>query len=95
MSSSVAMCQVHVWERHLEVHKDNERVIRVCVNCGRREMCWEQQRRKRATPRRCLTARDANSIELIVDGDIVDLNRIPFPSDGSLIDERFKGGKSK
>jgi hypothetical protein len=29
-------------------------------------------------------------IELIVDGDIVDLNRIPLPADTPIIDERFK-----
>jgi hypothetical protein len=29
-------------------------------------------------------------IELIVDGDIVDLNRTPLPSDTPIIDERFK-----
>ncbi len=29
-------------------------------------------------------------IELIVDGEIVDLNRIPLPADTSIIDERFK-----
>ena len=29
-------------------------------------------------------------IELIVDGSIVDLNRIPLPSDTPIIDERFK-----
>lgn len=29
-------------------------------------------------------------IELVVDGDIVDLNRIPLPSDTPIIDERFK-----
>jgi hypothetical protein len=29
-------------------------------------------------------------IELAVDGDIVNLNRIPLPSDGPVIDERFK-----
>ncbi len=28
-------------------------------------------------------------IELIVDGDIVDLNRIPFPEDTPIVDERF------
>ncbi|HET6879982.1 MAG TPA: hypothetical protein VFI31_07495 [Pirellulales bacterium] len=31
-------------------------------------------------------------IELIVDGDIVDLNRIPLPPDTPIIDERFKEG---
>ena len=29
-------------------------------------------------------------IELIVDGDIVDMNRIPLPADTPIIDERFK-----
>jgi hypothetical protein len=32
-------------------------------------------------------------IELVVDGDIVDLNRIPLPADTPIIDERFKDGK--
>jgi hypothetical protein len=32
-------------------------------------------------------------IELIVDGEIVDLNRIPLPPDTPIIDERFKDGK--
>jgi hypothetical protein len=34
-------------------------------------------------------------IELVVDGEIVDLNRIPLPADTPIIDERFKGGQSK
>lgn len=38
--------------------------------------CWEQ----------------AIYIELIVDGEIVDLNRIPLPTDTPIIDERFKDG---
>jgi hypothetical protein len=33
-----------------------------------------------------------NSIELIVDGDIVALNRIPLPQDTPIIDERFSKG---
>jgi hypothetical protein len=33
-------------------------------------------------------------IELIVDGDITDLNRIPLPPDTPIIDERFKPGKT-
>ncbi len=32
-------------------------------------------------------------IELVVDGDIVDLNRIPLPGDTPIIDERFKDEK--
>ena len=34
-------------------------------------------------------------IELAVDGDIVDLNRIPLPADTPIIDERFKDAKDK
>jgi hypothetical protein len=30
-----------------------------------------------------------------VDGDIVDLNRIPLPPDTPIIDERFKDGSAK
>jgi hypothetical protein len=32
-----------------------------------------------------------NYIELVVDGEIVDLNRIPLPADTPIVDERFKG----
>jgi len=32
-------------------------------------------------------------IELVVDGEIVDLNRIPLPPDTPIVDERFKDGK--
>jgi hypothetical protein len=32
-------------------------------------------------------------IELVVDGDIVDLNRIPLPADTPIIDKRFKEGR--
>jgi len=35
-------------------------------------------------------AHDAISIELVVDGTIVDLNRIPLPADTPISDERFK-----
>ena len=34
-------------------------------------------------------------IELAVDGDVVDLNRIPLPADTPIIDERFNGGDKK
>jgi hypothetical protein len=33
-------------------------------------------------------------IELVVDGNIVDLNRIPLPPDTPIIDERFKEAKN-
>ena len=34
-------------------------------------------------------------IELVVDGNIVDLNRIPLPADTPIIDERFKDANRK
>jgi hypothetical protein len=37
----------------------------------------------------------ANYIELVVDGKIVDLNRIPLPSDTPIIDKRFKEEQKK
>ena len=37
---------------------------------------------------------DPVRIELVVDGEIVDLNRIPLPADTRIIDERFKDGKN-
>jgi len=36
---------------------------------------------------------DATYIELIVDGDIVDLNRIPLPADTPIVDKRFEKRK--
>jgi hypothetical protein len=38
---------------------------------------------------------DTTYLEVVVDGDIVDLNRIPLPADTPIIDERFKDGQSK
>jgi hypothetical protein len=38
---------------------------------------------------------DTTYIELVVDGEIVDSNRIPLPADTPIIDQRFKGGKNK
>ena len=35
------------------------------------------------------------TIELIVDGKVIDLNRIPLPPDTPIIDERFKDKRSK
>jgi hypothetical protein len=34
-------------------------------------------------------------VELVVDGDIVDLNRIPIPADTPIIDRRFEGARNK
>ena len=35
----------------------------------------------------------ATYIELVVDGEIVDLNRIPLPADTPIVDERFKDAR--
>ena len=34
-------------------------------------------------------------IELVVDEEIVDLNRIPLPADTPIVDERFTQGQGK
>jgi hypothetical protein len=34
-------------------------------------------------------------IELIVDGHVVDLNRIPLPADTPIIDRRFEAGTTQ
>jgi hypothetical protein len=33
---------------------------------------------------------NATYIELVVDGNVVDLNRIPLPADAPIVDERFR-----
>lgn len=38
---------------------------------------------------------NATFFELVVDGEIVDLNRIPLPADTPIIDERFKAKADK
>jgi hypothetical protein len=38
---------------------------------------------------------DSTYIELVVDGEIIDLNRIPLPANTPIVDERFKDGKNK
>ena len=39
-----------------------------------------------------LPVRTQTDIELIVDGEIVNLNRIPLPAETPIIDKRFEGG---
>ena len=50
-----------------------------------------------ATPDEAIPVRDVSQarinttyIELVVDGEIVDLNRIPLPADTPIIDKRFE-----
>jgi len=38
---------------------------------------------------------NATFFELVVDGEIVDLNRIALPKDTPIIDERFKAEKNE
>jgi hypothetical protein len=38
---------------------------------------------------------EATFIELVADGDVVDLNRLPLPADTPIIDQRFKDGQNK
>ena len=52
---------------------------------SKRERVRKQHRMKRARL----------DIELIVDGDIVDLNRIPLSADTPIIDKRFKDENEK
>jgi hypothetical protein len=38
---------------------------------------------------------EATYIELVADGEVVDLNRLPLPADTPIIDQRFKDGRKK
>lgn len=40
-------CKEHRWERRLEMHHGAESVVRVCVRCGERELCWARRGRIR------------------------------------------------
>jgi len=37
----------------------------------------------------------ATTLEMVVDGTIIDLNRLPFPADRHIIDDRFKDNPNK
>jgi hypothetical protein len=61
-------------------------VAGVCVHCPPADT----ERIGKVLPRTNNSPEPQISIELIVDGDIVDLNRIPLPPDTPIVDERFK-----
>jgi hypothetical protein len=42
VAAKPATCNAHTWERNLEVQNKLERVVRVCVVCGKKEICWSQ-----------------------------------------------------
>jgi hypothetical protein len=42
-----------------------------------------------------LATPETTYLELVVDGNVVDLNRIPLPADTPIIDERFKDAKKQ
>jgi hypothetical protein len=73
------------------------------INAGVRIYSPPPQKGNRAMPETPLpgqgSARErwmyTTFIELVVDGDLVDLNHIPLPADTPIIDERFKDGQNK
>jgi hypothetical protein len=67
----------------------------VVVHCPYRDATDHSDRRVAPVPGGTndgVDGRSAASLELIVDGEIVDLNRISLPPDTPIIDERFKDG---
>jgi hypothetical protein len=36
-------CRAHLWERRLEVHEGVQCVVRFCLNCRRKELCWSRR----------------------------------------------------
>ncbi len=36
-------CKRHTWERRLEVHRGVQCVVRHCLECGHRELCWSRR----------------------------------------------------
>lgn len=70
------------------------------INAGVRVYAPPRQKDDRAMPETPLPGeRPARQrwiyttfIELVVDGEVVDLNRIPLPADTPIIDERFEDG---
>jgi len=45
-------CLIHRWERRLESPGGAERVVRVCLRCGRKELVWS----RRGSPPRLASA---------------------------------------
>ncbi len=67
------------------------------INAGVRIHCPPAQSGKVAMPEAPINVERVRErwlyttfIELVVDGEIVDLNRIPLPADTPIVDERFK-----
>jgi hypothetical protein len=72
------------------------------INAGVRIHCPPPQRGDRAMPEAPLNTTNVwerwmytTFIDLIVDGEVVDLNRIPLPAETPIIDERSKDGQTK
>lgn len=36
-------CKRHVWERRLEIHHNVQCVVRFCLECGQKELCWSRR----------------------------------------------------
>ena len=73
------------------------------MNAGVRVHCPPAPTDKRTNPEQPLPGRAGdrqtwmwtNYVELVVDGDVVDLNRIPLPAGTPLIDQRFKNEQNE
>jgi hypothetical protein len=72
------------------------------INAGVRIQSPPRQAGKQVMPEAPINATSVRQrwmwttfIELVVDGDIVDLNRIPLPADTPMIDERFQDGRNQ
>jgi hypothetical protein len=42
-SPSAMRCKQHIWERRLETHRGVQCVVRFCLECGERELCWSRR----------------------------------------------------
>jgi hypothetical protein len=36
-------CKRHDWERRLEIHHGVQCVVRYCLDCGAKELCWSRR----------------------------------------------------
>ena len=80
-----------------------DKLASASINAGVRVQCPAEKKGDQPIPSGPIpgvtNARDrwmfTTFIELIVDGDILDLNRIPLPADTPVIDMRFKDGSNK
>jgi len=39
----ITRCKQHIWERRLEFHRGVQCVVRFCLECGVKELCWSRR----------------------------------------------------